>query len=41
MTTGRYSCFTAVLPDSQLMVVGGWTGHDKTGAVEIARVCNY
>ena len=25
MTTGRYDCFTAVLPNNQLMVVGGYS----------------
>ena len=25
MTTARYHCFTAVLPDNQLMVVGGYS----------------
>ena len=38
MRTGRYSCFTAVLPDNRLMVVGGWTGHGCTDSVELATV---
>ena len=33
MTTGRYDCFTAVLPDNRLMVVGGYTD-----SVELATV---
>ena len=41
MTTGRFMCFTAVLPDNQLMVVGGESNHHNwTDAVEIASVCN-
>ena len=27
LKTGRYNCFTAVLSDNRLMVVGGFTGH--------------
>ena len=39
MTTGRCDCFTAVLPDNQLMVVGGWTAVGcSTDTVEIASV---
>ena len=41
MTTGRYGCFTAVLPNNQLMVVGGATDHDvftSTDTVELASV---
>ena len=38
MTTSRYLCFAAVLPNSQLMVVGGWTGRDTTDSVELATV---
>ena len=40
MTTGRYSIFTAVLPNNQLMVVGGWTdiGYNNTDTVELASV---
>ena len=39
MTTGRYSCFTAVLPNNQLMVVGGETsGWTYTDTVEVASV---
>ena len=42
MTTGRCDCFTAVLPNNQLMVVGGFTDSHKTGTntVEIASICN-
>ena len=29
MTTPRYRCLAAVLPDNQLMVVGGWTTDNK------------
>ena len=29
MATPRYECSSAVLPDNQLMVVGGWTTGDK------------
>ena len=29
MTTLRYDCLSAVLPDYQLMVVGGYTTGDK------------
>ena len=38
MTTGRYECFTAVLPDNRLMVVGGRTDgvSDLTDSVELA-----
>ena len=25
MTTGRYDCFTATLPNNRLMIMGGWT----------------
>ena len=39
MTTGRYLCFTAVLPNNQLMVVGGWTDiSTRTDTVELANV---
>ena len=43
MTTGRYRCFTAVLPNNELMVVGGRTDSDHftyTETVEIACACN-
>ena len=43
MTTARYNCFTAVLPDNRLMVVGGLiTGGTSRGTdtVELASVCN-
>ena len=37
MTTGRYLCFTAVLPNNQLMVLGGWTDiSTRTDTVELA-----
>ena len=36
MTTGRFSLFTAVLPNNQLMVVGGKTGTEFTDTVELA-----
>ena len=39
MTAGRYDCFTAVLPDNRLMVVGGRTDVAKD-IVEIASICN-
>ena len=38
MTTGRRRCFTAVLPDNRLMVVGGYTRHGSTNLVELAIV---
>ena len=39
MTTGRCGCFTAVLPDNRLMVVGGYTDlHSTTDSVELATV---
>ena len=41
MTTGRCRCFTAVLPDNRLMVVGGVTEHVYTNSVELATVCDY
>ena len=37
MTIGRHDCFTAVLPNNQLMVVGGQTdGQTSTDTVELA-----
>ena len=39
MTTGRYCCFTAIRPDNQLMIVGGWTDDDITDTVEIVSAC--
>ena len=36
MTTGRCNCFTAVLPDNRLMVVGGVTDSGETDFVELA-----
>ena len=39
MITGRWNCFTAVLPDNQLMVVGGQTErYSMTDKVEVANV---
>ena len=39
MATPRYNCIAAVLPDNQLMVVGGHTvGMDRTDSVELATV---
>ena len=39
MTTGRWNCFTAVLPNDQLMVVGGFIGSARvTDSVEVASV---
>ena len=35
MTTGRHDCFTAVLPNNQLMVVGGETDTGYTDTVEL------
>ena len=39
MTTGRFQCFTAVLPNNQLMVMGGWTDNGWSDTVEVASVC--
>ena len=36
MATPRCECYAAVLPDNQLIVVGGFTGKGKTETVEIA-----
>jgi N-acetylneuraminic acid mutarotase len=36
MTTPRTKCYTAVLPDNQLIVVGGYTGSGSSDSVEIA-----
>ena len=39
MTTKRHHCFTAVLPNDRVMVVGGWLpGHRRTNHVEIASI---
>ena len=41
MTTGRYRCFTGVLPANRLMVVGGYTdyyGGNMTDTAELASV---
>ena len=41
MTTGRRLCFTAVLPDNRLMVVGGYNELFHTiDSVELATVCD-
>jgi serine/threonine protein kinase len=44
MTTGRRLCFTAVLPDNRLMVVGGnnkeGLSYVSTDSVELATVCD-
>jgi N-acetylneuraminic acid mutarotase len=41
MTTGRCGCFTAVLPDNRLMVVGGDINvFYTTDSVELATVCD-
>ena len=36
MATPRCECYAAVLPENQLIVVGGFTGKSKTETVEIA-----
>ena len=36
MATARYHCFTAVLPDNQLMAAGGYTDNGSTDTVELA-----
>ena len=36
MTTDRYDCITAVLPNNQLMVVGGERGGQTIDSVEVA-----
>ena len=36
MDTPRHDCYTAVLPDNKLMVVGGQTEQGVTDIVEIA-----
>ena len=38
MTTPRYNCYAAVLPNNQLMVVGGGTKNGETDSVEITTV---
>ena len=38
MATPRWNCFAAVLPNNQLMVVGGETDRDTTDSVELATV---
>ena len=37
MISGRCACFTAVLLDNQLMVVGGLAGRDVINTIEIAK----
>ena len=37
-TTGQYDCFAAVLPNNQLMVVGGRTDTEISDSVELASV---
>ena len=38
ITTSRYLCFAAVLPNNQLMMVGGETNRGETDSVELATV---
>ena len=38
MINDRHSCFAAVLPNNQLMVVGGTTSHRQTNSVEFGNV---
>ena len=38
MGTPRYSCIAAVLPNNQLMVVGGYVGSVSTNSVEFASI---
>jgi hypothetical protein len=38
MGTPRYNCIAAVLPNNQLMVVGGYLGHVSTDSVEFASI---
>ena len=40
MTTGRFQCFAAALPDKQLMAVGGNTDGGMTDTVEHGSLCN-
>ena len=41
MTTGRYRCFTAVLPDNRLMVMGGIIAEGtSTDTIEFISMCN-
>jgi N-acetylneuraminic acid mutarotase len=41
MTTGRYRCFTAVLPDNRLMVTGGIIAEgSSTDTIEFMSMCN-
>ena len=41
MTTDRCNCFTAALPNNQLIIVGGWTGELLAGTdtVDVASLC--
>ena len=38
--TGRHLCFTAVLPNNQLMIVGGVIRYNYTDSIELATVCD-
>ena len=38
MATPRYNCYAAVLPNNQLMVVGGKTDSGETDSVELAAI---
>ena len=39
LLTPRYLCFAAVLPNSEVIVVGGWEGaHSTIGSVEFAQI---
>ena len=38
MTSPRFECYATILPNNQLMVVGGWTEKGATDSVEIATV---
>ena len=40
MTTGRFQCFAAALPDNQLMAVGGNTDGGMTDTAEYGSLCN-
>ena len=36
MPTARYDCLVAVLPNNEMMVVGGCNGHKRLNKIEIA-----
>ena len=38
MGTPRWQCIAAVLPNNQLVVVGGYTAANETDLVELAHV---